>query len=137
MSDSITNPQISVEKVKGSMEDNVLNPVSQEERVSGWSLLANTAGVGTTLAMLLVGGTSSYLIGVGWTVVAAAISATFGAFISTWTGQVAQSTGMSSTVSTRDRFAYLCVDDLELPGIRKCFTLQWDFVLTWLGTDHP
>ncbi|MBB1508414.1 cytosine permease [Tessaracoccus sp. MC1756] len=83
------------------MEDNVLNPVSEAERVSGWSLLANTAGVGTTLAMLLIGGTSSYMVGVGWTMVAAVISATFGSVIGTGVGRVAQSTGMSSTVSTR------------------------------------
>lgn len=83
------------------MEDNVLNPVAEHERVGGWVLLANTAGVGTTLAMLLIGGTSSYLVGVGWTAVAAVISATFGAVIGTLTGEVAQSTGMSSTVTTR------------------------------------
>lgn len=83
------------------MEDNVLNPVAEEERVSGWSLLANTAGVGTTLAMLLVGGTASYMVGVTWAIVAAAVSATFGAFIGTWVGLVTHSTGMSNTVSTR------------------------------------
>lgn len=87
--------------MRDRMEDNVLNPVAQEERVSGWNLLANTAGVGTTLAMLLVGGTSSYVAGVGWTMLAAAVSAIFGSVIGTWTGQVSQSTGMSSTVSTR------------------------------------
>lgn len=87
--------------VRETMEDNVLNPVAEEDRVGGWALLANTAGVGTTLAMLLIGGVSSYMVGVGWTMVAAAISATFGAFIGTWTGQVAQSTGMSSTVTSR------------------------------------
>lgn len=87
--------------IRNKMEDNVLNPVAEEERVSGWSLLANTAGVGTTLAMLLIGGTSSYMVGVGWTMVAAVISATFGSLIGTGVGRVAQSTGMSSTVSTR------------------------------------
>lgn len=87
--------------MRDKMEDNVLNPVADEERVSGWALLANTAGVGTTLAMLLVGGTASYIAGVGWAMVAAAVSAIFGSVIGTWTGQVSQSTGMSSTVSTR------------------------------------
>ncbi|MGO2109984.1 MAG: purine-cytosine permease family protein, partial [Pseudoclavibacter sp.] len=79
----------------------VLNPVAEEERQSGWSLLANTAGVGTTLAMLLVGGTASYVVGVGWAMVAAAICAVFGAVIGVMVGMVAQNTGMSSTVSTR------------------------------------
>lgn len=88
-------------KLRQRMEDNVLNPVAEEERQSGWKLLANTAGVGTTLAMLLVGGTASYVVGVGWAMVAAAISAVFGAVIGVLVGTVAQSTGMSSTVSTR------------------------------------
>lgn len=87
--------------MRETMEDNVLNPVADSERVSGWALLANTAGVGTTLAMLLIGGTASYVVGVAWTAVAAAISAAFGSLIGTLTGQVAQSTGMSSTVTTR------------------------------------
>lgn len=88
-------------KRREKMEDNVLNPVAEHERVGGWALLANTAGVGTTLAMLLIGGTASYVVGVGWTAVGAAISATFGATIGTIMGLVSQSTGMSSTVSTR------------------------------------
>ncbi len=100
MTDSSTNPK-GTGKIRDRMEDNVLNPVAEEERVSGWSLLANTAGVGTTLAMLLIGGTSSYMVGVGWTMVAAVISATFGSLIGTGVGRVSQSTGMSSTVSTR------------------------------------
>lgn len=87
--------------IRQQMEDNVLNPVAEHERMSGWALLANTSGVGTTLAMLLVGGTASYMVGVGWAILAAAISAIFGAFIGTWVGIVSQSTGMSSTVSTR------------------------------------
>lgn len=101
MSDSVESAKYTPGTMRDTMEDNVLNPVAAEERVSGWSLLANTAGVGTTLAMLLIGGTSSYLAGVGWTMVAAAISATFGSVIGTLTGLVSQSTGMSSTVSTR------------------------------------
>lgn len=88
-------------QAKEAMEDNVLNPVAEKDRVGGWSLLANTAGVGTTLAMLLVGGTASYAIGVKWTILAAVIAATFGSVIGTLVGQVSQSTGMSSTVSTR------------------------------------
>lgn len=88
-------------KRRDKMEDNVLNPVAEHERLGGWALLANTAGVGTTLAMLLIGGTSSYVVGVGWTVLAATISAIFGSIIGTMTGLVSQGTGMSSTVSTR------------------------------------
>lgn len=68
-------------QLKAAMDDNVLTPVAEHERKSGWKLLANTAGVGTTLALLLIGGTSSYAIGVGWTILAAAIAAVFSAAI--------------------------------------------------------
>ncbi|MER5621255.1 hypothetical protein ABT061_09455 [Streptosporangium sp. NPDC002544] len=83
------------------MEDNVLNPVADDQRRSGWALLANTAGVGTTLAMLLIGGGASYLVGVWWTIGMAAVSAIFGAVIGTLTCRVSQSTGTSSTVTSR------------------------------------
>lgn len=83
------------------MEDNVLKPVSDEQRRSGWSLLANTAGVGTTLALLLIGGGASYLVGVWWSIGMAAVSAAFGAALGMLTGQVSQNTGTSSTVTSR------------------------------------
>lgn len=87
--------------VRTTMEDNVLNPVAEHERESGWALLANTAGVGTTLAMLLVGGGSSYVVGVQWTIAMAAVAAVFGAVIGVLVARVSQSTGMSSTVTAR------------------------------------
>ncbi|MFD0856413.1 cytosine permease [Actinomadura adrarensis] len=87
--------------LRETMEDNVLNPVAEEQRVSGWALLANTAGVGTTLTMLLIGGASSYLVGVKWTLVVAAVATLFGAVIGSLTGRVSHSTGMSSTVTAR------------------------------------
>lgn len=83
------------------MEDNVLNPVADDERRGGWALLSNTAGVGTTLAMLLIGGGASYLVGVWWTIGMAAVSAIFGAVMGTLTCKVSQSTGTSSTVTSR------------------------------------
>ncbi|MDX6742776.1 hypothetical protein [Actinocorallia sp. A-T 12471] len=87
--------------LRETIEDNVLNPVAEADRRSGWALLSNSAGVGTTLAMLLVGGGASYLVGVWWTIAMAAVSAAFGAVIGTLTGRVSQSTGTSSTVTSR------------------------------------
>ncbi|MCG2622582.1 cytosine permease [Arthrobacter sp. I2-34] len=87
--------------LKAAMDDNVLNPVAASQRMSGWSLLANTAGVGTTLAMLLIGGTASYLVGTQWAIAMAAVSALFGSAVGMLTGRASQSTGMSSTVSMR------------------------------------
>lgn len=87
--------------LRAQMEDNVLNPVAEQERQGGWALLANTAGVGTTLAMLLIGGSASYVVGVPWAIAMAAVSALFGSVVGSLTGRVSQSTGMSSTVTTR------------------------------------
>ncbi|MCK6210771.1 cytosine permease [Georgenia sp. EYE_87] len=87
--------------LRAQMEDNVLNPVADEERQGGWSLLSNTAGVGTTLAMLLIGGSASYIVGVKWAIAMSVVSAVFGSVVGSLTGRVSQSTGMSSTVTTR------------------------------------
>lgn len=65
------------------MDDNVLNPVAASQRTGGWSLLANTAGVGTTLAMLLIGGSASYLVCTKWAIAMAAISTIFGSLVGT------------------------------------------------------
>lgn len=95
------SPKTPSPSLRQKMEDNVLNPVAENLRVGGWSLLSNTAGVGTTLAMLIIGGTASYIVGVQWTIAMAAISAIFGALVGTFTARVSQSTGMSSTVTMR------------------------------------
>ena len=95
------SPKTPSPSLRQKMEDNVLNPVAANLRVGGWSLLSNTAGVGTTLAMLIIGGTASYIVGVQWTIAMAAVSAIFGALVGTFTARVSQSTGMSSTVTMR------------------------------------
>ncbi|WP_185972331.1 purine-cytosine permease family protein [Georgenia yuyongxinii] len=91
----------STQTLREQMEDNVLSPVAAADRQGGWALLSNTAGVGTTLAMLLIGGSASYVVGVKWAIAMSLVSALFGSVVGSLVGRVSQSTGMSSTVTSR------------------------------------
>ena len=87
--------------LKAAIDDNALNPVPLADRRSGWYLMANTAGVGTTLALLLIGGSASYLVGTKWTLILGVTAAVFGSILGTLVGRVCQSTGMTSTATMR------------------------------------
>lgn len=90
-----------VRDLRAVIEDNALQSVPLEERRSGWSLFANTAGVGTTLVVLGIGAAISFTAGTKWGLVVAVIATIFGSLIGWGVGHVCQVAGTSSTVTSR------------------------------------
>ncbi|MER5179116.1 hypothetical protein ABT009_12230 [Streptomyces sp. NPDC002896] len=87
--------------LRSRIEDNALVPVPADQRKSGWSLLFNTSGVGTTLVILGIGGGVSYTAGTRWGLAVGVIAAVFGAGLGWAIGHVCQVAGTSSTVTSR------------------------------------
>ena len=87
--------------LRSVIEDHALHPVPAAQRRSGWNLLANTAGVGTTLVVLGVGSSVTFTAGTKWGL-AMGVLATILASVLGWAvGRVCQVTGTSSTVTSR------------------------------------
>ena len=87
--------------LRAVIEDNALQSVPPEQRQSGWSLFANTAGVGSTLVVLSIGAAVSFTAGTKWGLVVALVAAVFGSALGWAVGRVCQATGTSSTVTSR------------------------------------
>jgi cytosine permease len=87
--------------LRSVIEDHALRPVPAEERVSGWSLVFNTAGVGTTLVILSIGGGVTYAAGTRWGLTMGVVAAVFGSLLGWAVGHVCQVAGTSSTVTSR------------------------------------
>lgn len=83
------------------IEDHALERVPDSERRSGWGLLWNTAGVGSTLVVLSVGAGVTLIAGVGWGLLVGAVTAVLGGALGWAVGHVSYVAGTSSTVTTR------------------------------------
>jgi cytosine permease len=87
--------------IRSVIEDHALQPVPAEERVGGWSLVFNTAGVGTTLVILGIGGGVTYVAGTRWGLAMGLVAVVFGSLLGWAIGHVCQVAGTSSTVTSR------------------------------------
>ncbi len=87
--------------IRAVIEDHALHPVPAEQRVSGWNLVFNTAGVGTTLVILSIGGGVTYVAGTRWGLAMGVVAAVFGSLLGWAIGHVCQVAGTSSTVTSR------------------------------------
>jgi cytosine permease len=87
--------------LRAVIEDHALVPVPAEDRRSGWGLVFNTAGVGTTLVILAIGGGVTYTAGTEWGLAMGVIAAVFGTALGWGIGYVCQVAGTSSTVTSR------------------------------------
>ncbi len=87
--------------MRAVIEDNALQPVPAEQRVGGWSLVFNTAGVGSTLVILAIGGGVTYVAGTRWGLAMGLVAVVFGSLLGWAIGHVCQVAGTSSTVTSR------------------------------------
>ncbi|GAB2828194.1 cytosine permease [Actinocorallia aurea] len=87
--------------LRAVIEDHALKPVPDDQRVGGWSLVFNTAGVGTTLVILAIGGGVTYVAGTRWGLAMGLVAAVFGSLLGWAIGRVCQVAGTSSTVTSR------------------------------------
>jgi cytosine permease len=87
--------------LRAVIEDNALQSVPLDQRRSGWTLFANTAGVGSTLVVLGVGAAVTFTAGTKWGLVVALVAAVFGSTIGWAVGRICQVAGTSSTVTAR------------------------------------
>ncbi|ROO86023.1 cytosine permease [Actinocorallia herbida] len=87
--------------LRAVIEDHALQPVPDDQRVSGWSLVFNTTGVGTTLVILAIGGGVTYVAGTRWGLAMGLVAAVFGSLLGWAIGRVCQVAGTSSTVTSR------------------------------------
>lgn len=95
----VTQP--SARSLRAVIEDHALVPVPEESRRSGWGLVFNTAGVGTTLVILAIGGGVTYVAGTKWGIAMGVVAAVFGTLLGWGIGHVCQVAGTSSTVTSR------------------------------------
>ncbi len=83
------------------IEDHAMSRVPDTERRSGWGLLMNTAGMGTALVVLSIGGAVTAIAGTGWGLAMSVVAAVFGSFLGYGITRVCQISGTSSTVTSR------------------------------------